>query len=607
MSTPRPSNYPTAAQALEAIASWDDAPVSRRKALATAIRTYCRVGGKKPPELVRLDPFRSLREFDAASAASLDISASTLANARAGLRFVLRRLGLLAPVRKRQPVQDARWAGLIARLPARFHPHRLRAFLEYCAAMGVAPEEVTDETLAAYLAHRIASHGGDSNRSDVREVARQWAKAASTLEGWPRIQLTLPLSDDCNRALPFASYPESLQVQVEAFCAWCGRPTGDALFGDDAEEGAGTGSGSSRLRAPLSPATIETRRKGLRLLLWAMVETGDPVATINDLRLLLRKDVLKRVFPWHRQRLGGKVTGTLATMADALATLAVHLGLGQAERDALRTLLRSARPKRQKEITERNAQLLDRFGDELIRAKLIHLPSVLMQLARREREGWTARDGTNHPPRPMEACWTASLAAAIEIELTMPLRLHDLAHLKLGETLQITQDGRQRPVAQLRLAANKTGVVVETIFDRESAELLREYMQDFRPLGPNPETAWMFPNRDAADRPRAKGGFSSAIIDVIEKHTGMRATVQSFRCFAAALILESDPNAIEDVRAVLGQSGYEIALRHYRRVNRLAAGARISASLSNQRRKTRLTATATRFQITHLASKRRRN
>ena len=575
-------SFPTVAEALAAVAGWDDLALPRRKSLSTALRTYCRLGGKRAPETLRLDPARCLPEMDAAAPVALGISEQTLRNVRAGLRSVLRRLNLLAPVYRREAVSDPQWAGLIACLPSRFHPHRLRAFMEWCSGEGIAPDAVTPGALSDYLAHRVQARGGDNNRADVGEVARQWNKTGQVVEGWPPFQIALPPNEARPRALAFEAYPASLQEEVEHFLAWCVKDPEEDPYAEGARE-------------PLSAATAEGRKKAIRLLLWGLVETGTAPESLTDIKVLIQVDTAKRTLLWHRRRLGGKPTGGLGLMADTLQTLAAHFGLKGLERDNLNRVLKVSRPKRQTEITQRTADLLDRLTDPLVRARLFSLPARLMREARRDRDGWTSEKGVNHPPKPVDACWVAALAVAVEIELRLPLRLQDLTCLKIDQELRITQTGRQRAQAHLRVVTSKTGAVVETLFPEKVVALLQEYLVEFRPLGPHPETSWLFPHRDSHERPRSKGGFGAAIAEVIEKHTGVRLNVHGFRALVACLILEDDPNAIEDVRAMLGHSYYDMINRHYARSGRRGAAERTSALICKEQSKGRLTESAARL------------
>lgn len=204
------------------------------------------------------------------------------------------------------------------------------------------------------------------------------------------------------------------------------------------------------------------------------------------------------------------------------------------------------------------------------------------------RNGWTTKKLMNHPPKPMEACWMAALAAAIEIELALPLRTHDLSRLRLDHELRFVDIGRGKPAEiRIRVVANKNGRIVETVLHDEAAAILTEYIEKFRPIGPNPATEWLLPNRARTEIPRTKNGFSEAIADTVADHTGVRVNVQAFRAFAATWILEDNPHALEDVRALLGHGSCEIADRHYRRHNRAAAAERVSEGLARRLRQAR--------------------
>ncbi|MFC7694901.1 hypothetical protein ACFQY5_40935 [Paeniroseomonas aquatica] len=85
----------------------------------------------------------------------------------------------------------------------------------------------------------------------------------------------------------------------------------------------------------------------------------------------------------------------------------------------------------------------------------------------------------------------------------------------------------------------------------------------------------------------------------------MRVNVHAFRAFAAALILEDNPHAIEDIRALLGHASFEVALRHYRRTNRKGAGERLSEAISKRRYRAKASVSPTGLAL-DLAQRRRR-
>ncbi len=406
---------------------------------------------------------------------------------------------------------------------------------------------------------------------------------APLIAGWPGTALALGPPEGRVQAPPLSAYP--VYQEAERYFGWLAQGPKEA----DEDDGAA--------HDPASPDTIETRKKALRLLLWGMVETGTEAEAITQLADLLQFDKAKRNLRFHRNRLGtphpSRPAETLPThgtgvLAATLASLAIYCKLPGEAHAKLRRMLAVYRPKPQREITEDLSKLLDRLADPEVEARLLHLPQLLMHKARRLRDGWTSKAGVNHPPKPLEGSWMAALAAAIEIELHLPLRIHDLARLRLDQELFVTQaSGRRPPEVHLRVVASKNGRLVETWLRGEAVGLVVEYLRSFRPLGPHPTTAWVFPNRDREDRPRAKGGFSEAIADTIHEHTGVRVNVHAFRAFAAALILEDHPHAIEDIRALLGHAYFDVALRHYRRTNRQGAAQRLSEAISKRRHRAR--------------------
>lgn len=577
--------FPTVAEALLQMREWEDSPQLRKRNCAAALKLLCRIDGEKAPTIVRLDPAICLPALDGASAAALGLTPKSHQNYRATVRFVLRRLGILAAVHRREPIKSDAWRELEKGLPARFHPHRLRAFMAFCDTRAIMPADVTNDTLEAYLCHRTESHGGPNIRGDVREVARQWNKMRSLIVGWPNTTLTLGPPEGRVQTLPFPAYPASLQAEIERYLVWLAADPEETEDDETDHE-------------PASAATVICRRKGIRLLLWGLVETGYAPETLTQLSILMQFDPARQSLRWHRQRRGKPnpqkpaelmPAPGMAMLVDTLRSLAIYFRLSGEADKKFRRMLNANRPKQRSEITETLSRLLDRLAVPETQTKLLHLPQLLMHKARHLRDGWTSKAGVNHVPKPHEGNWMAALAVAIEVELHLPLRIHDLAGLRISQQLFVNQASKRgAPEVHLRVVASKNGRLVETWMRGEAAQLVVEYLQDFRPFGPHPGTDWVFPNRDRKNSARAKGGFSEAIADSIYEHAGVRVNVHAFRAFAAMLILEDHPHALEDIRALLGHGHFDIAFRYYRRANRQGAAQRLSEAISKRRYRAKL-------------------
>jgi len=534
--------------------------------------------GRIAPESIRIEPKASVDVMERASADALGVSKRVLHNMRSTFKTVLRERGLLAPAQARpREIQSSEWQRLFGLLSDTQHPHRLVTFITWCDGQGIPPERVTSDTLESYLAERVATEGGTKGRGRVLAVAQLWNKYRLKEASWPRQILALrPV--DVPRSPDLSIYPEPLQADITRFLEGVSRPEISKLFGGIARDD----QGGMTVRPILSPKTIEARRKGVRSLLWGATAIGIARETITSLDLLIRPEVAEPILEWHYTRMGlDAPSAGLVGFMDTLTAIAAYKGITGKQQQALRTLFRAARPKRQTEMSSKMAGLITILEQSRPRELLLGTPFKIMEEARRIRDGGVDGDRS---PAPMRAAWLAALAVAIEVELHLPIRVLDLASLDMDRHLARLDKGRAEERWHLGLNARKNGMRIETELSHESAAVLREYVEVFRPLGPHADTRWLFPHRDRADIPRPEGHFSEAISEQIRRHTGIEMHVHAFRAFAALLIIEQDPHALEDIRAILGHKSFDTAWRFYMRHNRIAAGARLGKTISDARR-----------------------
>ena len=570
----------TVAEAITAVRGCADLSAHRRSTITSTLRAVARLAGK-PAEAVRFDPGELLTLLERARPVTLGVKVGTFINYGIALRQVLRRFGLLAPERIRpQKADHPAWTELLSRLPGGQDFLRLRSFIGFCASEGIAPEEVGGMTLETYSQHRTATRGGGTSGNHARRVASQWNHASRDIEGWPAVRLGVT-GQTLHRSAPFEAYPPGLQEGVAAYVAGIGAPSGG-----------GGGLYTGPQHRVVKPSTVTNHRYNLRRLLWGAVQGGIPMAEIDSLDVVISTRFVKTALDWHYRRAGEQVTTDLGHLATTVASVAQYLELPPGEWGKLKALLKPAAPKQRTEMTERNAALLDKLDDPTIRAALLHAPSPLLKRAARLRDGWTDRKDVFHPPRPVDAGWLAGLAVAIEILLHAPLRRSDLQALRLGEELILTSRGRGRWSGTVRVATSKTGKLVEFPLGDETIARIRDYLENYRPALPNADMNWVFPGQVSAGRPREKASFATAITEILHDVIGIRVNPHAFRAFVGALILERNPHAIDDLRAVLGHSSLETALMFYRRNDQRAAAIRLSATVSQERRKTKRLAEA---------------
>jgi integrase len=184
-------------------------------------------------------------------------------------------------------------------------------------------------------------------------------------------------------------------------------------------------------------------------------------------------------------------------------------------------------------------------------SRVTKLPDQLMRQARLER-----RHG------PVRAAVLAQIAVAVAILTVAPIRLGNLASIRLGENL-IKPGG---PQSNYFLAFSKydvkNRVPLQFKLDETVTTIINEYVHDFRPdLMRGSNADWLFPGESGGHK--EKISFSTQIVDRVEKSTGLRITVQQFRHAAGALILKHRPGEYELVRRLLGHKSVQTTIKFY--------------------------------------------
>lgn len=569
--------FPTIAEAKNLIKQDGSLSAGRRLQLCTALNTLAKLY-KQPAETIRLDPQKSIAMMEGATAAALRVNDSTFANRCSTLRTALRHLGLLDAREKPVPVTDPAWVVLLERLPEERGFERLRAFVSWLASQGIAPAAVAQPHLDAYLEHRQASRGGSKQVSLIRRLVGRWRNAANTVEGWPQAGLANPQPRQLS--LPFDAYPAPLAEEAEKYLTDIAAPVD--IFAH----------AQINKREPVRARTVKTRRHGVRALLWGAFQGGIPMERLNHLRTILELDVLKSSFKWHMSRKNLPTDGTidhqLMSYVATIYSVANYYGVEANERLKLKDFLDHLRLEEPPDgLIDRHERILDELETPRTRAMLLHLPANLMKAARRLREGWTDKRGTHHVPRPQEAAWLAGMAVAVEIELHAPLRLTDLAQLRLGHELRLSGASSSRWIGTLHVErTSKTGKGIQVPLQPETIRLIREYLDHFRPLLRHASGTWLFPGEVSADRPRSISAFGTAISESTAHYVGLRVNPHAFRCIAGALILEANPHAMDDVRAILGHATFNTTLRYYRRFETRGAATRLGERIAHLRRDT---------------------
>ncbi len=163
---------------------------------------------------------------------------------------------------------------------------------------------------------------------------------------------------------------------------------------------------------------------------------------------------------------------------------------------------------------------------------------------------------------PVRAAILAQIAVAVAILLVAPVRLGNLAAIRLDVNL-IKPGG---PDGDYWLRFPKFDVknkqALQFAFKGRLTKLIDEYVCNFRPaLMKGKNHNWLFPGRSTDHK--EKIGFSTQIVNQVERATGMRITVHQYRHAAAAMLLKHRPDEYELVRQLLGHKSVETTKLFY--------------------------------------------
>jgi integrase len=304
---------------------------------------------------------------------------------------------------------------------------------------------------------------------------------------------------------------------------------------------------------PCKPSTITMRRRELVAAVKMAVKVGVPLANLTSLRALIRPDVAEMLLDGY-WREDGEVPTTYTINLSCRFVALAH-AIGGIDEDELRRL-EDARfaleQHRDDGITAKNIALIRNVLTEEVWSRVAKLPDGLMQQARLERQR-----------APVKAAVLAQIAVAVAILTIAPVRLGNLAGIRLGENLNKPGGPHSNYFLTFNKYDVKNGVPLQFRLDEVATALINEYVHDFRPAlmrGGN-NSDWLFPGESGEHK--EKISFSTQIVDRVEKSTGLRITVHQFRHAAGALILKHRPGEYELVRRLLGHKSVQTTIKFY--------------------------------------------
>ena len=476
----------------------------------------------------------AVNKLAAINVAGAGLTPKTFQNIRSNTLAALRHTGATdRPALRKIPLAEP-WARLHQALPDKRMRNGISRFLRFCSAFEIEPEQADDQTVERFLDYLRDVVPQRKVKEAHRRTSRLWNEAATSVSGWPQTRLTVPDNRPTRRRRSLATLTEDFRRDLEAYLTMRANP-------DPFDEMAPA--------KPLKPRTLQLRREQLRLAASALVECGREPGSITGLAVLTEletfKQILRQMHADHDNQPSAWVEGVAKTLI-AVAREWVHV---PDDRLAELKRLLARLPKVQPGLTAKNREALRQFGDEINLARLLALPELLLQEARRI------------DPPTYKAAVKAQLALAIELLLNCPIRGQNLINLQLGQHVLRPAGRRGKVYLCLEPFEVKNEERIDFEFPSHLTRMLDTYLERFHPLLGGERCTHLFATREGKQKSQAT--LAQQISTTIYKRTGLRMTLHQFRHLAAALHLEGNPGGFESLRQLLGHKSTKTTVNFY--------------------------------------------
>lgn len=558
MSHPTQPSLPTAEQVLAAIDADRNIATSRRRDMRSAVHRLCKLEGYegRPSDFV-IRPTDVTKAMAGITAEQLGVSDKRLRNLRHDLKTVLKRYVQSPTLTVSKTPLSPAWVLLRTKCQDDHNLYfGLLRFMRYCSSLGLEPEDVSNSTLAEYMDWVEASVVLKDPLKIQRQTRNAWNRAVDRIPVWPRQKLDNPRKPN-TYVLKWRAFRASFQKDAGG---WLALLQSDDPFNEDAPT------------RPLKPASIQTRDFQIRQIASAMVKHGRPLDDLQHLDDLLDPDWIQKALDFISTRTTTGPSHQKSQLLYVLQTIAKHWV--HADNGLIRSLARARRSQSPKlnSMTSKNRVRLAQLQDETNLINLVCLPERLL---------WQVK---NRKVKGQKATHALEAALLLEILLMFPLRLKNLAGLKLGSQVQIIGAGNEKR-AQIMVPEDevKNGMPLLATLPPESMVIFDAYMELARPLLSGSANDWLFPGPQARAH-KNKTTIGRRIKNTVKVWTGLDLNTHAFRHVDTLIYLTDRPGHYEDVRRILAHTTTATVEKYYADLEVQPAVDRLHDSVLNLRK-----------------------
>jgi integrase len=526
---------PSFADAAKAIESAATLPVRTRSQWLWSLRQIAKAMGK-PMDSIPARWTSARFPVGRLHHAQVGANAKTLANHKSNVRAALTWFCNARDIPSRGMLLTSDWQDLRQQLSDGRTRSLLSSLMRYCSARNIAPGAVDEAVLDGYMRYRAETTALASNAAARRAIARAWNGCVDKVAGWPAHRLVEPALK-VMEGPAWDNFPEGLRTDIKAYLIGLTRSR-HSVHG--------------KRIPPCKPSTIRRCRAELVAAARMAVREGIPIASLASLAALVHPDVAERVLDAYWKADGSEPRTYTIDLGWKLLSLARQVGgLDDADLERLDELRACLDEYRGGGLTEKNKAVIRQVLSGDVWREVVNLPAILMAQARLLKE-----------QAPVKAAVIAQLAVAIAILVFAPVRIGNLARIRLDQNL-IKPGGLNAPYMLVFPKYDvKNRVDLEFLFDDKLTALIDEYVHAFRSMllrGSN--DLWLFPGEAGGHKDTKT--FSGQITERVEKATGLRITAHQFRHAAAAMWLKQKPGDYETVRRMLGHRNIQTTIKFY--------------------------------------------
>ena len=454
---------------------------------------------------------------------------------QSNLRRALRLAGTTVMPGRHQVPLKGDWAALKERAVAidRYMWVALSRFVHYLSDQDIECNAVDSDVFARFQADVRRTCMKSKADKMFRNTARQWRQAMERVPTWPDADLGYSVRRNDTPLLPWSAFPASLEEDARRYVS---RGQDDWLAED-----AGM---------PLKASTRQNYLDAMRRIASIVAANGTAPTALSTLADLATPTISEQIIRQVSARTNRRVGGHCEFLALLLFIVARdHVGLGGKPLERMEGLWRKTHPKEAK-MSDRTLGRFRQFEDRQRLDALVRLPGRLMALAEKR------------PAPNVSGAKLARLALFVALLLETCARQGNIVAIRLDH--HILTDGTGKDATTHILVPGhevKNGEEVRARLSRETARMLRRYVDYYHPIHCANPTPWLFPRQDGTHWTGTQA--CTDFKDIVARHIGADATPHLIRSLAGMMVLEEHPGAVAFVQQLLGHKKLETTLRSY--------------------------------------------